>query len=346
MTDDTNNVSLPLLHVSVGPHIRQAESVRSIMISVLVALLPALIASVIFFGMPALARIAVCMLAAAGTEGLLCILFRKEQTVVDFSAAVTGALLAFTLPPHCPLWVGAIGGVFAIGVVKMPFGGLGHSIVNPALASRAFLLLSYPSAMTAYSAPMHGTISGLAKGLDGISAATPLAYFKSAMAAGNFNALDLQDALPNLFWGNAGGSLGATSAAALCLGAIFLFYKGIIRFRISFSFIGTVFFMYWLFNRTGGFFTTEAFVVPLYQILSGGVLLAAFFMATDPVTSPVTQRGMLIFGIGCGLLTFLLRLCGGFAEGVGFAVLLMNVTVPLIDRFSRPRRFGEVKKHE
>jgi electron transport complex protein RnfD len=316
------------------------------MISVLAALLPALAASVVFFGARALACIAVCTLAAVATEALLCILFRKKQTAGDFSSAVTGALLACTLPPHCPPWVAAVGAIFAIAVVKMPFGGLGNTIANPALASRAFLLLSYPSAMTAFSAPMHGAMSGLSKGLDGISAATPLVYFKSAMASGNFNALDLQDALPNLFWGNAGGSLGATSAAALCLGAFFLFYKGIIRFRISFSFIGTVFFMYWLFNRTGGFFTTEAFIVPLYQILSGGVLLAAFFMATDPATSPVTQRGKLIFGIGCGMLTFCLRLCGGYPEGVGFAVLLMNLTVPLIDRFSRPRRFGEVKKHE
>jgi electron transport complex protein RnfD len=346
LTEDKIETPRPLLHVSTGPHLRQTESVRSIMISVLIALLPALAASAVFFGTRALALIAACVISAVGTEALLCILFRKQQTTGDFSAAVTGVLLACTLPPLCPLWVGAIGGIFAIAVVKMPFGGLGNTIVNPALASRAFLLLSYPSAMTAFCAPAHGSLSGLAKGLDGISTATPLVFFKSAMSSGNFNALDFQDALSSLFWGNAGGCLGATSAVALCLGAIFLFYKGIIRFRISFSFIGTVFLLYWLFNRSGGFFTTEAFIVPLYQVLSGGVLLAAFFMATDPVTSPVTQRGMLIFGIGCGILTFCLRLCGGYPEGVGFAVLLMNLSVPLIDRFSRPRRFGEVKKHE
>jgi electron transport complex protein RnfD len=344
MTDEKTGLTQPMLHVSVGPHLRQTESVPSLMISVLVALLPALAASVIFFGMNALGLIITCTMAAAGTEALLCFLFRKSQTAGDFSAVVTGALLACTLPSHCPLWVGALGGVFAIAVVKMPFGGLGQSIVNPALAARAFLLISYPSAMTAFSAPLHGTLSGLSKGLDGVTAATPLVYFKSAIASGNFNPLDLQDALPNLFWGNVGGSIGATSAAALCLGAIFLFYKGIIRIRISFSFIGTVFLLNWLFNRTGVFFTTEAFIVPIYQVLSGGVLLGAFFMATDPVTSPVTQKGKFIFGTGCGLLTFGLRSFGGYPEGVGFAILLMNLAVPLIDRMSRPRRFGEVKK--
>jgi Na+-translocating ferredoxin:NAD+ oxidoreductase subunit D len=346
MTDEMTETRQPLLHVSTGPHLRQAESVPTIMLSVLCALVPALAAAVILFGMHALSLIVTCALAAAGTEALACFAFRKPQTVVDFSAVVTGTLLACTLPPNCPLWVGALGSMFAIGVIKLPFGGLGHSIVNPALAARAFLLISYPAAMTAYCAPLHGTLSGLSKGLDGISSATPLSYFKMAMASGTFNALDLQDALPNFFWGNAGGSLGATSAAALIVGAIFLFYKGIIRFRISFSFIGTVFFMFWLFNRTGAFFTTEAFVVPTYHVLSGGVLIGAFFMATDPVTSPVTRRGMIIFGVGCGLLTFGLRSFGGYPEGVGFAILLMNLCVPIIDRISRPRRFGEVKKRD
>jgi Na+-translocating ferredoxin:NAD+ oxidoreductase subunit D len=346
MTSEKMETTQPLLHVSTGPHLRQAESVPSIMLSVLCALLPALVASAIFFGLHALGLIVTCTLAAAGTEALICFVFRKAQTVGDFSAVVTGALLACTLPPRCPLWVGAVGGIFAIAVIKMPFGGLGHSIVNPALAARAFLLISYPAAMTAFCAPSHGTLSGLSKGLDGISSATPLVYFRSALASGNFNALDLQDALPNFFWGNAGGSLGATSAAALILGAIFLFYKGIIRFRISFSFLGTVFCLFWLFNRTGAFFTTEAFIVPIYQVLSGGVLIGAFFMATDPVTSPVTRRGMIIFGVGCGALTFGLRSFGGYPEGVGFAILLMNLSVPVIDRFSRPRRFGEVKKRE
>lgn len=346
MTDDKQEMVQPLLHVSVGPHLRQSESVPSLMISVLVALIPALAASIFLFGIGALGLIVSCTAAAVGTEAVICFAFRKRQTVGDFSAVVTGALLACTMPPQCPLWAGALGGIFAIAVVKMPFGGLGHSIVNPALAARAFLLISYPTAMASFCAPMHGSLSGLSKGLDGITSATPLTYFKSAMASGNFNALDLQDSLSNLFWGNAGGSLGATSAAALCLGASFLFYKGIIRFRISFSFIGSLFLLFWLFNKTGGFFTTEALIVPSYQVLSGGVLLAAFFMATDPVTSPVTQFGMIIFGIGCGTLTFCLRSFGGYAEGVGFAVLLMNLAVPVIDKFSRPRRFGEANKRE
>ncbi len=348
MTDSNTTLdnSGALLHLSTSPHIRHTEAVGSIMLSLVLALIPACIAAFFIFGISAFLVIGVTIVASVGTESVIQWLTKKKQSIRDLSAVATGLLLALTLPPHCPLWIAAIGAVFAIALVKMPFGGLGHSLVNPALAGRTFLLLSFPAALTKYTAPLHGSIFGLPHPLDGVTAATPLVYYKNALLTGVFNPLDLQDTLPNLFWGNVGGSLGATSTVALFVGAMFLFYKGIIRFRISLSFIGTVFLLFWIFNKTGGFFTTEALIVPMYQIMSGGLILGAFFMATDPVTSAVTQNGKFLFGIGCGVLTFLFRSFGSFPEGVGFAILLMNICVPLIDRFSRPKRFGEVKKHE
>ena len=344
--DATHEHNIPLLHISAGPHIRHGEDVGSLIGSLILSLIPACIAAFIIFGASAFFLIATTIVSSVCTESFIQWITKKKQSIRDFSAIATGLLLALTLPPHCPLWIAAAGAVFAIALVKMPFGGLGHSLVNPALAGRTFLLISFPAALTAYSAPLHGSIFGMAHPLDGVTAATPLVYFKNALCTGVFNPLDLQDTLHNLFWGNVGGSLGATSTIALFIGAMFLFYKGIIRFRISFSFIGTVFILFWIFNRTGGFFTTEAFIVPMYQIMSGGLMLGAFFMATDPVTSAITQNGKILFGIGCGILTFLFRTFGGFPDGVGFAILLMNISVPLIDRLSRPKRFGEVKKGE
>jgi electron transport complex protein RnfD len=239
-----------------------------------------------------------------------------------------------------------LGSVFAIAVAKMAFGGLGNNFMNPALAGRAFLAISYPVAMTRWIAPLHGTIHGLSQGLDGISSATPLAYFKNALASGNFHPLDFQESLPNFLWGNVGGSVGETSAALLIVGALYLWYKRIIGLGIPLMFIGTVFLLSWLFNGTGYFFTSEAFIVPFYQVLAGGLILAALFMATDPVTTPITPRGRIVFGIGCGALTFALRKFGGSSEGVGYAVLLMNCCSPLIDSFVRPKRYGEVKQSE
>jgi Na+-translocating ferredoxin:NAD+ oxidoreductase subunit D len=345
--EETNaGARTPLLHVSAPPHTRDRESVLSIMSSVLVALVPALIAAVIFFGSGILLLFAVCVVSAVGTEAVLCIAFNKTQTISDGSAAVTGLLLACTLPPSCPLWVGAIGAVFATGVVKMAFGGLGHSFVNPALAARAFLAASFPAAMTTWTAPFHGTLSGMTKGLDGIAAATPLAYFKSAIASGRYHPVDLQDALPNLFFGNTGGCAGEASALALFAGVVFLLYRGVIGFRIPFSFIGTVVLLFWLFNGAGGVLTSEALIVPAYQLLSGGLILGAFFMATDPVTSPVTPAGKIIYGMGCGVLTFVIRKFGGHPEGVCYAVLLMNAAAPLIDRYTKPRHLGREQSHE
>lgn len=345
MSDSAPDSAQSLLHVSMPPHIRQSESVPSIMLSVILALVPALAASVVFFGGYALLLVSVCIAAAAGSEALLCVLFRKPVTTGDLSAVLTGFLLALTLPPRLPLWMAAAGSVFAIVVVKMAFGGLGHNFANPALAGRAFLMVSFPAAMSSWTAPAHGTLCGLQRGLDGISAATPLVYFKSVMASGIFNSLDLQDALPSLFWGNVGGSLGATSAVAIGVGAVFLFYRGIIRFRTPFFFITTVFLLFWIFNGTGDIFSAESLIAALYQVLCGGIMLGAFFFAADPVTSPMSTTGRILFGIGCGAFTFIIRKFGGYPDGVCWAILIMNLMVPILDRYTRPRRFGQVKKH-
>jgi Na+-transporting NADH:ubiquinone oxidoreductase subunit NqrB len=215
MINSAPDTAPSLLHVSTPPHIRQSESVPSIMLSVIIALMPAIAASVVFFGVYALLVIGVCVVAAVGSETLLCYIFRKPVSAGDLSAMLTGLLLGLTLPPRLPLWMAAAGSVFAIAVVKIAFGGLGHNIVNPALAGRAFLMVAFPAAMSSWTIPAHGTLCGLQRGLDGISAATPLVYFKSAMASGIFNSLDFQDALPGLFFGNVGGSLGATSGCHL-----------------------------------------------------------------------------------------------------------------------------------
>jgi electron transport complex protein RnfD len=207
------------------------------------------------------------------------------------------------------------------------------------MAGRAFLMLCYPLAMAHFIAPLAGAIDGI----DGMTAATPLAAFKTSMAAGTFQSLDFQDALLNLFIGRCGGSIGETSAAALLMGAIILWYRRIISLRIPLAFVGTVLVLSWLTGGTGDLFSTDGLVVPVYQILAGGLMMGAFFMATDPVSSPFTPLGKVWFGIGCGILTFLFRRYSAYPEGVTYAILAMNCTVPLLDRITRPRIFGEAR---
>lgn len=342
----TEEVQAPLLNVSVSPHIRHKETVPSIMLSVVYALVPALIASVIFFGMKALILTITCVISSLLTEWLIVrYLYKKPSTLGDFTALVTALLLAFNLPPDLPVWMAVLGSVFAIGVVKMAFGGLGNNFVNPALAGRAFLLASYPATMTSFSAPIHGTIDGLAKTADAITGATPLASFKSAQFLGNFQALDFQAAIPNLITGNVGGCIGETSVIALVIGAVYLLYRRIIGLAIPVVYIGTVFILYWIFNGTSNdLFCSDALIIPVYQIFSGGLMLGALFMATDMVTSPMTRRGRAVMGFGCGLLTFVIRKFGGYPEGVSYSILLMNLIVPLIDRYIRPKIYGKVVK--
>lgn len=329
-----------LLSLSSSPHIRHSETVPRIMMWVIIALLPSVIASYMFFGWRAIFLTCVGVSSAVATEWIITRLLKKPTTIGDLSAVITGILLAFNVPPTLPWWMVVIGSAFAIGVAKMTFGGLGGNFINPALAGRAMLMASYPAAMTSFSAPKLGTISGL----DGVTSATPLANFKISMANGSFQALDFQDALYNLFTGNVGGCIGETSAVALLIGAFILWYKRIIGFGIPLSFIGTVFILFWLFNGTGELFTSGSLIIPTYQVLAGGLLLGAFFMATDMVTSPITPLGKVVFGIGCGVLTFLIRKFGGYPEGVSYSILLMNLVVPLIEKYTRPKIYGGVRK--
>lgn len=350
------------LYLSASPHIRAGQSVSSIMISVSLALVPALAASVYFFGTRALILTGVCIVFSLLTEwAISTFLLKRGNSLTDFSALVTGLLLAFNLPPDLPPWMAALGAVFAVGVAKWAFGGLGHNFINPALAGRAFLLASYPAAMTTWAAPRGGTTSGLStralsnlsEHVDGITGATPLPALTSIVDAINndalrqeisFQILDLQSALPDLFFGRVGGCIGETSALALLIGAVFLWYKRIIGIRLPLIYIGTVFVLSWMFNGSGSLFSTEALIIPTYQILAGGLMLGALYMATDMVTSPVTPKGRAIFALGCGVLTFLIRRFGGYPEGVSYSILLMNLTVPLIDRYARPKLYGRVKK--
>ncbi|EEG78166.1 RnfABCDGE type electron transport complex subunit D [Dethiobacter alkaliphilus] len=304
------------LIVTSSPHIKTPESVQSVMIDVLVALFPAALAGVIFFGWPALLTMVLCTVSAMVAEALV---LREKNIFGDGSAAVTGLLLAMVLPPAVPWWISVLGGAIAIIIGKQVFGGIGNNIFNPALVARAILLASWAGHLTYWVRPVDLT-----------TAATPLELGADAFS------------FTNLFVGAIPGSLGETSAFALILGAAWLFYKGHIDWRIPGGYIGTVFVMGLLFE---GFGSPMAMVsAGLFHVLAGGVLLGALFMATDMVTSPVTARGRLIFGIGCGVMTMLVRLYGAFPEGVTFAILLMNALTPLIDNLTLPTKYGEVAK--
>lgn len=334
----------PSLVLETSPHIRYGESVRSVMLWVIVALIPAMSVSALFFGPRALVITAISVAAALLTELLITKAFNRPSSIGDLSVVVTGILVAFNVPPNIPWWMPALGSVFAIGVAKLAFGGLGNNFINPALAGRAFLMASYPAAMTTFRG--ESLLKGVIDGIDGTSGATPLAHIKDAVASGTFQPLAFEEALPNLFLGNVGGCIGETSAAALLIGALFLLYKRVIGFGIPVSYIGSVFVLFWLFNGTGGWFTSDALIVPVYHVLAGGLMLGALYMATDMVTSPITPRGRILFGLGCGALTFLIRRFGGYPEGVSYSILLMNCVVPLIDRHMRPKRYGEVRKRD
>jgi len=347
-----------LLHMSVGPHLRHSDTVAGTMLSVAAALVPALVASVAFFGIKSAVLVAASVASCVLTEWLiLWLLIKRPRAIADCSAVATGLLLAFTLPPGLPVWMAVLASVFAVGVVKMPFGGLGGNFLNPAMAGRVFLMVCYPAALHAFVSPASGSMCGLppetldllAGKIDGVAGATPLAAFNMITTAlsspemldeQNFHIMDFQDALVPMFLGRTGGCIGETSALALIVGAAFLWYRRVIGFKIPATYLTTMLVLSWLFNGTGSLVTTEAFIVPVYHILGGGVLLGALFMATDPVTSPVTPFGKILFGTGCGVLTFLFRKVGGHVEGVAYAIVLMNLTVPLINRFTCPRAYG------
>ncbi len=303
------------LLVSASPHISAGESSARIMWAVFLSLLPAGIAGVAIFGWNALRVILVSVAVALLAEALIQKLRRVEITIGDGSAALTGLLLAYCLPSSVPLWLAAAGSVFAIAIGKQAFGGLGQNIFNPALVGRAFLLAAWPTQMTTWVKP--GQV------FDALTGATPLA---SAFAGVSYW---------DLLVGNRGGCIGEVGILALLAGGLLLLILGYISWQIPFSFIATVGIFTWIFGAEAPFSGEW-----LFHILSGGLILGALFMATDYVTSPLTNKGKLIFGFGCGVFTAVIRIWGGYPEGVCYAILLMNAATPLIDRYTRPRRFG------
>ncbi|HAW70594.1 MAG TPA: electron transporter RnfD [Firmicutes bacterium] len=317
--------------VTSNPHIATTQTTERIMREVMLALLPASAAAVYFFGWRVLAVIAVSMVAAVCTEAIIQKALKQKTTIMDGSAALTGLLLALTLPPTVPLWIPALGAIFAIAIAKQVFGGLGSNPFNPALIGRAFLTASWPKLMSTWKWP-HAAQSlvqqlsasdAVSAASDVISSATPLELAKS---------MEVQVPLEPLFWGNIAGSLGEVSAMALLAGGLYLIIRRIIDWRIPVAYLGTVAVIA-LISRQD----------PLFHLLAGGLLLGAFFMATDYVTSPITRKGRVIFAIGAGLLTILFRRYGANSEGVCYSILIMNAFAPTIDRLTVPRIFGEVK---
>lgn len=291
---------------------------------VAIALLPAAACGVYFFGFRALAVILVTVFACVASEYLTRNILKREQTISDFSAVVTGLLLALNLPPAIPLWIAAVGGVIAVVIVKQLFGGIGQNFMNPALGARVILLISWTGPMTNWLTP----------GVDTVSSATPLALIKKGAEAAEGQFPGYAD----LFLGNIAGCIGETSVLALLIGAAYLVYRRIISLEIPLAFIATLAVFVGMFGGAG-VFTGDI----IYHVLSGGLVLGAFFMATDYSTSPITRKGKIIMGIGCGLITAIIRLYANYPEGVSFAIILMNIVVPLIDRFTIPKSFGGEK---
>lgn len=320
---------LSQVKVSNSPHIRSEDNTRQIMLDVIIALIPALALGIFVFGARALVVTAVSVIGSVFFEWLYNKLLKKPCSIGNCSAIVTGMLLAYTLPVTAPLWMVLVGDFFAIVVVKSLFGGIGKNFMNPALGGRAFLMASYPVFMTTWckvhdSLPLFGSC-------DVTSSATPLSYLKN----GKLPDVSLTDAA----LGMVGGCIGEISALALLVGGIWLLYRRVITLRIPVSFIGTVAVLTLIFSKGDG----GAFQWMAYELLSGGLMLGAIFMATDYASSPVTPKGQIIYGIGCGVLTVLIRYFGGYPEGVSYAILIMNCCVFLIEKISQPVKFGYVK---
>ncbi len=313
--------------VAPSPHVHSAQSTRSIMRDVLIAMLPALAVSTWVHGVDVLTVSAIAVVSCVVIEFLIQkFLFHGECTVSNLSAAVTGLLLAFNLPSSIPWWIVVIGSLVAIGVAKMTFGGLGRNPFNPALVGRVFLLIAYPVQMTTFTAPV---VEGYA---DAMSGATPLAAIKAGVPVEDVDLL-------SMFSGTIPGSLGEVAAAALIVGGIYLLWRRVITWHIPVAVLGTM--------AVFAFFVALAdgdgallYQLPAFHVLAGGALLGAIFMATDYVTSPMTHKGMIIYGIGIGAVTMIIRLWGSYPEGMSFAILLMNAVTPLINKYVKPVRFG------
>ncbi len=329
-----------LLTVSPSPHNYGKDTIKSLMYGVLIALIPTLLVSLYFFGIGALIVIITSVLSAVVFEYLITkYILKASPDIIDGSAVITGLLLAFNLPSNLPVWIVIIGALVAIGIGKMTFGGLGNNPFNPALVGRVFLLVSFPVQMTTWPAPIQSRLQYL----DAVTGATPLGVVKEGLRNGE-QVSELVKQIPSnmqMFIGNVGGSLGEVAGLAIVLGLIWLLYKKVITWHIPISMLGTIFIVsgvFWLINP-------EKYMDPVFHIISGGALLGAVFMATDYVTSPMTAKGQLIFGIGIGFLTVMIRLFGAYPEGVSFAILIMNAFVPIINLYVKPKRFGEVIKN-
>ena len=322
------------LIVAPAPHAHSGDSVRRNMLLVILALLPAYVVSVVEFGMGALITAAISVCTCVLTEWCISRFLLKEQrqTIGDLSAVLTGLLLAFNLPSSLDWWIVLIGAVVAIGVGKMTFGGLGQNPFNPALVGRVFLLISFPAQMTTWPTPQGFGTSYL----DAETGATPLYYLKHIAKTGDLSVMDQLPALKDAFLGAMGGSLGEVCALALILGGLFLICTKVITWHIPVSIIATVALFAWIGTPAG----MDSCQYVAYELLTGGLMLGAFFMATDYVTRPVTKKGQVIFGIFLGFMTCIFRVFGPSAEGVSYAIILGNCIVPLIDKFTVPVPFG------
>ena len=318
------------LTISSSPHVHSPVTTKTIMRDVLIALVPALVGSVCFFGFRALMVTLVSAAACVFFEWAWCSLRKTDCKIYDLSAVVTGVLLAFVCPPTIPYWMIILGDAFAILLVKMLFGGIGKNFVNPALAGRAFMF-SWPVAMSTWVRAGFGNAAPLFGGVDIATAATPLSF----MHQGQMPDVSVLDA----FLGNVGGCIGETSALLLLIGFAYLLWRKVLTARIPLAYIGTVAVLAFLFPLGNDRIQWMA-----YQLFTGGLMLGAIFMATDYVTSPVTKLGQIVYGIGCGVLTIMIRYFGGYNEGVSYAILIMNCCVVLLDRIGRPTKFGAPKK--
>lgn len=343
-----------LLTISGSPHVHGKESVKKIMWGVVIAMIPLAVASVLFFGWDAVRVMVISVAACVLVEWLIQkFLMKTTPSIADGSAVITGLLLAFNVPSNLNWWIIVIGAIIAIGVAKMSFGGLGKNPFNPALVGRVFLLISFPQQMTTWpkakewieTAPQaaasatSGATPVVEAAVDATTGATPMGIIKGGLAAGN----DVSDVIAQLpdyvgsLIGQHGGSLGEISVIAILLGGLFMLFRRIITWHIPVSFLGSAF----VFAGIMHLVNPALYIPPVYHLLFGGIMLGAIFMATDMVTSPMSPWGQVIFGIGCGLLTILIRLWGAYPEGVSFAILIMNAFVPLINRGFKPKRFGE-----
>ena len=318
--------------VAPAPHMHSPMSTQSLMRDVLIALVPAFVVSAVVYGLDAFRVTAIAVASCVLVEYLIQkFLIKGTSTVGNLSAVVTGVLLAFNLPSNIPWWIIVIGAVVAIGVAKMTFGGLGHNPFNPALVGRVFLLIAYPVQMTSFPKPIHPDY------IDAFAGATPLAALKSqAIAAGDANLLDMLS-------GMMPGSMGEIAAAALLAGGIYMIWRRVITWHIPVAVLGSMAaFAFVVALAQGG--GEAIYALPAFHLLAGGAMLGAIFMATDYVTSPMTPKGMIIYGVGIGVITMVIRMWGAYPEGMSFAILLMNAVTPLINKYVKPRRFGVTSK--